>query len=172
MIGQDKNRQPRKLLVEIMAFCLMPNHFHLLVRQKQDKGISSFMQKLGTGYAMYFNQKYKRSGVLFQGKFKAVLIKNESHFIHLPYYIHCNPLDLAAPGWRERDIKDYKKAVRFLEQYRWSSHLDYMGRKNFPSVTQRDFLLKFFGGTEGYRKGIFSWLKSMELETMNRLTLE
>jgi len=166
------NREPRKLLVNILAFCLMPNHFHLLVQQIKENGVVRFMQKLGTGYTMYFNQKYERVGGLFQGRFKAVLVENEAHFIHLPYYIHCNPLDLAAPEWREREIKDYKKAMRFLENYRWSSHLDYMGKKNFPSVTQRDFLLEFFEGTKGYEKGISTWLETMELEEFNHLILE
>ena len=94
-------RRQRKLLVEILAFCLMPNHYHLLIRQRIDKGAVNFMQKLGTGYTNYFNKRYERVGSLFQGRFKAVLINKESHFIHLPYYIHLNPLDLEMPQWRE-----------------------------------------------------------------------
>ena len=64
-------KEPRKLLVDILVFTLMPNHFHMLLRQKRENGISRFMQKLGTGYSMYFNKKYERVGALFQGKFKA-----------------------------------------------------------------------------------------------------
>lgn len=87
-----KEKNPRKLLVEILVFCLMPNHFHLLLRQKQKNGIVKFMQKLGTGYTMYFNKKNERVGGLFQERFKAVVVKDEEHFIHLPFYIHTNPI--------------------------------------------------------------------------------
>lgn len=167
-----KKSKRRRLIVEVLAFCLMPNHFHLLVRQKKDGGITKFMRKLGVGYANYFNQKYKRTGTLFQGKYKAVLVNREAHFIHLPYYIHFNPLDLIMPEWRTEKIKDFQKAVKFLESYRWSSHLDYIGKKNFPSVTQREFLLKIFGGAENYQKEVKNWLKEMDLAEIEKLTLE
>ena len=172
-IGGQHSKQPRKLLVEILAFCLMPNHFHLLLRQKIDGGVSLFMQKLGTGYSMYFNQKYKRVGSLFQGRFKAVDIKNESHFIHIPYYIHLNPLDLITPEWRNRELKNFNEAINFLKKYRWSSYLDYIGQKNFPSVTQREFLLNFFGGSETYQKEMLRWLKDLDLnDEIKKITLE
>lgn len=165
-------RAPRKLLVKIIAFCLMPNHFHLLVEQNIDKGITHFMRKLGTGYTNYFNQKYERSGALFQGQFKAVVAKNQSHFIHLPYYIHFNPLDLVEPDWRNRKIKNYNQAVKFLRNYRWSSYLDYIGIKNFPSVTQREFLMKLYKDAEDYKKESFAWLKDLALDSLDKLTLE
>ena len=145
-------KEHRKTLINILAFCLMPNHFHLLLQQKKENGIVKFMQKLGTGYTMSFNQKYERSGSLFQGTYKAVLVEKDSHFIHLPYYIHSNSLDLKFPEWRNKEIKNHKEAMKFLENYRWSSFPDYIGRKNFPSITQREFLLEFFSGPEQYKK--------------------
>lgn len=166
------SRKPRKLLVEILTFCLMPNHFHLMLRQKVDGGITKFMRKLGTGYTNYFNQKYERSGVLFQGKYKLAHVTNQAHFIHLPYYIHFNPLDLAAPEWRERSLKNSNEAVKFLENYRWSSYLDYIGIKNFPSVTQREFLTKFFEGPQQYKKDSINWLKEISLKEIDSLLLE
>ena len=165
-------QQKRKLLVEILAFVVMPNHFHLLLRQIKENGISNFMHKLGTGYTMYFNQKYERAGSLFQGTYKAILVNQEAHFIHLPYYIHLNPLDLKFPEWRDREIKNYKQAMKFLENYRWSSFLDYIGKKNFPSVTQREFLNEFFEGPENYKKDVMKWLKEMDLEEIEDFTLE
>jgi len=165
-------QQKRKLLVEILAFVVMPNHFHLLLRQIKENGISNFMHKLGTGYTMYFNQKYERAGSLFQGTYKAILVNQEAHFIHLPYYIHFNPLDLKFPEWRDREIKNYKQAMKFLENYRWSSFLDYIGKKNFPSVTQREFLNEFFEGPENYKKDAMKWLKEMDLEEIEDFTLE
>ena len=115
------------------------------------------MQKLGTGYAGYFNKKYDRVGGLFQGRFKAVLINQDSHFIHLPYYIHLNPLDLINYGGSTSIV--WQKEMEFLENYRWSSFLDYIGKNNFPSVTQRDFLLEFFGGEKRYKEETIKWLK-------------
>ena len=165
-------REPRKLLVEILIFVLMPNHFHLLLKQKQEGGIIKFMQKLGTGYTMHFNQKYNRVGGLCQGRFKAVHIKNDAHFIHLPYYLHSNPLDLKFPEWRENEITSYKEAVKFLENYKWSSFADYIGKKNFPSVTSREFLLEFFGGPKNYKEDTMEWLKSINLEGIKDLMLE
>jgi putative transposase len=162
-------REPRKILVEILAFCLMPNHYHLLLRQKRENGIVNFMQKLGTGYTMYFNQKYNRVGGLLQGRFKAVIVNKEEYFIHLPYYIHLNPLDLIMSKWQEGRIKNFNKAIKFLENYRWSSYLDYIGKKNFPSVTQRGFLLEFFGGEKEYRKATKKWLKEIDLEKIGEI---
>jgi len=165
-------KQPRELLVDIYAFCIMPNHYHLLLSPKIEDGVVKFMRKLDIGYAKYFNQKYKRKGTLFESRYKSILIKHEPHFYHLPYYIHLNPLDLKFPEWRERKLKNYREAVKFLEGYRWSSHLDYLGKKNFPSVTNRQFLLEVFEGEKEYEKSIKQWLKDLELEGIKNLILE
>lgn len=155
------NKQ-RKLLVEILIFCLMPNHYHLLLKQLVDNGIIDFMKKVGTGFAMYFNTKYKRVGPLFQGRFKAVMVTKEAQFIHLPYYIHLNPLELVEPNWKERRIVNLNKSISFLNSYRWSSYLDYTGKKNFPSITKRDFLSKFFDGDQSYKKRTTEWLRELD----------
>jgi len=170
--SRNIKRRPRKLLVDIHAFCLMPNHYHLLVSPKVENGITKFMKKIDMGYAKYFNQKYDRRGALFEGRYKSVLIKTESHFIHLPYYIHLNPLDLVHREWRDRKLTDYKEALKFLNSYRWSSHLDYIGYKNFPSVTQRGFLAKFLDGADGYAASINEWLKDLDLTGVEGVRLE
>jgi putative transposase len=171
-IGGERKSKKRKLLVDIYAFCLMPNHYHLLLSPKAEGGISTFMRKLNVGYAKYFNQKYERTGALFEGRYKSVPVSNEKHFIHLPYYIHLNPLDLVLPEWRQRELKNYQVALDFLEKYRWSSFLDYTGKKNFPSVTQREFLSEFFGGPDNFRRDITKWLKEIDLESIKHLALE
>ncbi len=173
-IGSKKERKPRKLLVDLLAFTLMPNHYHLLIRPRNDDSLSGFMQKLNTGYTNYFNQKYRRAGALFSGKYKYVAIKSDQHFVHIPYYIHCNPLDLEKTNgnWRDRNIKSYEVALRFLNQYKWSSHQDYSGIKNFPSVTQREFLLEYFRGIEGYKQAIRQWLKDFDFESTKTIRLE
>lgn len=130
------------------------------------------MKKLNGGYAKYFNARHERTGTLFERRYKSVSTVSQAHFVHLPYYIHLNPLDLFAPEWREGELKDYKGSVRFLDSYRWSSHLDYLGEKNFPSLTSRDFLLKIFGGEKGYRKKINGYLKDLNLARVKGFTLE
>lgn len=167
-----EKRQKRKFLVKILIFCLMPNHYHLLLTPIVEGGITKFMRKLNIGYAKYFNQKYERVGALFQGRYKSIHIQNDSHFIRLPYYIHLNPLDLKFPEWRGGEIKNYKGAIKFLENYRWSSFLDYIGKKNFPSITQRDLLLEFFEGPENHKKETIKWLKEMDLKNIKEATLE
>ncbi|MBI2055776.1 MAG: transposase [Candidatus Sungbacteria bacterium] len=167
-----KKQKSRELLVEILAFSLMPNHYHLLLRPRFDDGIVRFMKKLNMGYSLYFNEKYVRSGALFQGRYKSILVTNERHFIYLPYYIHLNPLDLAAPEWRDHKLKNHQEAIQFLDSYRWSSHLDYAGKKNFPSVTQRDFLVQCFGNSIDYRQNLEQWLKELDLTPIKKIILE
>jgi putative transposase len=139
-VKERQGERQRDLLVHIHAFCLMPNHYHLLLSPVVENGISIFMRKLNMGYSKYFNDKYDRSGVLWQGVFKRKLIERDAHFMYVPYYIHLNPLDLKFPEWREGKIKDPKKALAYLETYRWSSYLDYIGKSNFPSVIYKSVL--------------------------------
>ncbi|MBL7045938.1 MAG: transposase [Parcubacteria group bacterium] len=165
-------RRSRKLLVKIHCFCLMPNHYHLLVSPVVENGVSLFMKKLNGGYAKYFNEKYDRSGALFQGKYKSVPIVSDAHFLYIPYYIHFNPLDLHMPEWREGKIRNIKKALEYLMSYRWSSHIDYSGGSNFRSVTQRDFFLDFFGGEPKYIKEVEKQLKGFDESQVSDAALE
>ncbi len=165
-------KRKRKLLIEILTFCLMPNHVHLLIKQVQDNGISKFMKKFG-GYALYYNKKYKRKGYLFQSRFRAVYIKNNEQFQTVFVYIHTNPVAIIFPRWKEKGIKDFKKAKNYIENYRWSSYPDYLGKKNFPSVTSRDFLKRIMGGPKDCRKFVNDWLKyKRELADFDNLSAE
>ncbi len=170
----NRLRRPRESLVETLCFCLMPNHYHLLLRQKVENGITEFMRKLGTGYTNYFNAKYDRVGPLFQGKFKAVHVHKEPHLLYLPHYIHLNPLDMYMPEWRDRKVKNIRGALGFLESYRWSSYLDYAGKSNFPSVTQRDFILKMYGNSTSidYCEEMQGWLNDFDLISLEGVTFE
>jgi len=167
----EKTRKvQRELLVYIHCFALMPNHYHLLLSPAVENGIPLFMKKLNAGYTKYFNNKNERTGTLWQGGYKSVPITADSHFNFIPFYIHFNPLDLYAPEWRHQFPAEPDKALAFLETYRWSSHRDYLGLKNFASVTYRDFFLELFGGTSRYRKRIQRELKGIVLQ--ESLTLE
>ena len=171
-IASRYNKKPRKLLVDVLAFVLMPNHYHLLLKPRYENSITNFMKKINIGYAKYFNEKYQRVGTLFQGRYKAIQIIKDSHFIHIPHYIHLNPLDLKFPEWRERKIKSHKEALRYIKNYRWSSFLDYIGIKNFPSVTQRNYLLDFFGNSSEVEKYTTDWLKDIEWQSLKHFSLE
>jgi putative transposase len=170
---RGQSSDTRDLLVEILNFVFIPNHIHLLLKQLKNNGITQFIRKFGTGYATYFNKKYNRKGHLFQGRFRAVHIQNEEQLKTVFVYIHTNSLSLIDPGWKERGIKDLKKAIKFLENYKWSSYPDYIGKKNFPSVTKRDFLLKIMGGENGCKKFVEAWIKyKKKLKDLNKIALE
>lgn len=163
--------KPREKLVEVICFCQMPNHFHLILKQLIEDGVSRFMHKLGTGYTMAFNIKHKRSGSLFQGRFKSVHIENETYLTHLSRYTHLNPTELIEPGWKEVGIKNWEEINESLENYRWSSYPDYIGRKNFPSITDRELLLSIFGNEQEYKKFVKQWL-AKDLANIEDLILE
>lgn len=147
----------RDKFVDVLCFCFMPNHIHLLIKQLKDDGITKFMRKAGTGYAKYFNSKYNRKGYVFQNRFRSVYIEDDDQFRTIFNYIHANPVSLIDPGWKEKGITKPKEAVKFLEEYKWSSYPDYIGRNNFPSVTERNFMSEFMGGVEECKIAIKDW---------------
>ena len=151
----------RDKLVEVLAFCLMPNHVHLLVKQLKDKGISKFMQKFGGGYASYFREKHPliKRGHFFSSTFNAVHIKDDNQLKTAFVYIHTNPIALIEPGWKEKGILNPREAIKFIENYKWSSYQDYLGKKNFPSMTERDFLLGVMGGENNCKSFVDDWLQ-------------
>lgn len=122
--------------IEFLAYCLMPNHFHLMLKQNSDYGISHFMSSVITKYVRYFNTRYKRIGPLFQGRYKAVRVTDEYQFTYLTKYIHRNPLDLAA----------FKDSPRRLSNYRYSSYGIYLHlfQQNWVSTSD---ILSYFSKT-------------------------
>ena len=121
---------------------------------------------------MYFNQKYERVGGLFQGRFKAMLIEKESHFLYLPHYIHLNPLDLRMPSWRDKKIKNVPRALTFLKSYRWSSYLDHIGKKNFPSIISSNLFKEFYGTPRVYRESLHEWVNDMDFADLSDVIIE
>lgn len=122
--------------IELFCFCLMLNHYHLLLRQKEKKDLEVFMRSLNTRYGIYFNKKYQRVGHLFQGRYKAVLITNEEHFLHAGRYIHLNPKEILPKG-------------KSLVSYPWSSYPFYVNNWRADWV-KKETVLSYFKNTKGY----------------------
>jgi len=159
-------------LVDIHGWCLMGNHYHLLLSERTEGGLVLFLRRLNVGYAKYFNERYDRSGTLFQGRTKKLHIDNDAYFLHILNYIHLNPLDTAGgkENWREGTITDPDKALEILNSYRWSSYLDYGGTKNFPSVLTTSFFNDVFEGR--YQKQLEEYLKDIAENPIQHLQLE
>ncbi len=166
IVSPSIQNKRRKRLVQIHGWCLMKNHYHLLLSGLIENGISLFLRKLNVGYAKSFNEKYDRVGTLFQGRTKKILIERDAHFNYILHYIHLNPLDYS-PGaelWRERahdGIMSAKRALEYLGQYRWSSYSDYTGKKNFPSILTTSF---FRGALGDYEKSLSAYLSDAEAD--------
>lgn len=133
-------------IVDIHGWCLMDNHYHLLLSERVEGGITMFLRKLNIGYAKYFNDRYHRSGGLFQGRTKKKHIDNDAYFLHILNYIHLNPLDRTKKfsNWRTREIPNPDDAVKVLKQYRWSSYLDYCEQQNFDSLLTKNVFMDTF----------------------------
>lgn len=151
--GRESVQHP---LVAILCFCLMPNHFHLLLKQLQDGGIEKFLRKITTGYANYFNTINQRRGVVFQGRFKSVLIESDAQLLHISRYIHLNVLDLCAPEWREGKVENWEAAKKHLENYPWSSYPIFIGQKK-SDFCQPEILEKIFPKTGEYENFVRQW---------------
>ena len=115
-----------KPLVSVLSYCLMPNHFHLILYEHREGGISKFMGKLLTAYSMYFNTKYERSGPLFTRPFRSEHINNESQYMYIFSYVHLNPISIFDKEWKENGVKNKRGAEKFLRSYRYSSYLDFL----------------------------------------------
>lgn len=114
-------------LVAIAAYTLMSNHFHLLIREIEEDGISAFMQKIGIAYTMYFNIKHERNGNLFVKPFRSRHIDNDEYLKYVAQYIHLNPAELFEPEWKNGRVKNISSLRKYLESYQWSSLPDYYG---------------------------------------------
>jgi len=151
-------------IVDIGVYCLMPNHFHLLVREKQENGISLFMQKLTTAYTMYFNKKYERTGGLFEGSFLARHADTDKYLKYLFSYIHLNPVKIIDPKWKENGITNRPAAKKYLAQYKYSSYLDYIGTKRKEvKILNKTAFPKYFLNFKEFKQFIDEWLFFKEI---------
>ncbi len=165
-------QKERKPLIRIMVDCLMPNHFHLLLEEIQDNGISRFMHKLGVGYTKYFNKKYERVGGLFQGTFKAASVEKDIYLQYLVAYINViNPGQLIEPELKEHGIKDIEAVIKFAEEYPWSTNQEYSGRRN-SLIIDKGILADIFSTPAVYQEFVRSVLLNRKYNEAGRLFLE
>lgn len=158
-------RRERKELVDVLCWVVIPNHCHILAQEKIDRGASVFSKKVFGGHTKYMNEKYKRSGVLFQGRSKIIKIERDQHFFHLPFYIMANLIESIEPKWKERGIKNIEKVITFLENSRWSSFPDLVGKENLPLLVNRGLFYDIFGtNKKKFEKNFISWLKNYKKE--------
>lgn len=145
--------KPRRALTEILAFALMPNHYHLILRETAKAGISEFMKKLG-GYTTYFNNQYQRVGPLFQSRYKAVEVSTDEQAKVLFNYVHANPLGTTA------NATEIPLQLKQLLNYKSCSYVDYFGHAGTsrPFVSQ-SYYLGLFGSRTAARESVSSWLK-------------
>lgn len=152
--------QKNEKLVEFIAFCIMPNHFHFLVKQLKPNGISKFISNFTNSYTRYFNTKHERKGHLFEGLFKAVLIESDEQLIHLSRYIHLNP------------VVSFIIKQEELENYSWSSLPEYL-RLNNENLCSKELVMSMFPSLEDYKKFVTDQIKyAQELEKIKHFILE
>jgi len=151
----------KKFLVEILAYCLMSNHVHLLLKQVGDKGISLFMSNLTNSYTRYFNTKNERKGSLFQGKFKAVLVESDEQLLHVSRYIHLNP-------YTSYVVKNLKETAN----YPYSSFEEYLN-PNLKGFCEKEIILSNFKSGSKYKEFVFDQADyQRRLEQLKNLQLE
>lgn len=153
-IGETFDQE--ETIVNIGAYCLMPNHFHILVREKTEGGISKYMLKLMTGYSMYFNKKYKRTGKLYEGVFKSSYIDKDNYLKYIYSYIHLNPAKLIDRGWKEDKNNNSIKLLNYVFSYRYSSIKEYENNE-FKIVNLSGFP-NYFKNPKEHKKELLEWL--------------
>lgn len=157
----DRLDRKRKFIIDIIAFSLMPNHFHFLLKQTQDNGISKFMSNLTNSYTRYFNTKNKRVGPLLQGKFKAIRIETDEQLIHVSRYIHLQ----AYSSYLVKTIKE-------LVNYPYSSLPEYLNPKKSHQC-QKKIVLANFKNIQSYKKFVFDQADyQRSLQEIKHLALE
>lgn len=152
-------QQPVRPLVDVIAFCLMDNHFHLILRQREERGISTYLSRVQNSYARYFNTKNDRVGPMFQGRFQAVLVNRDAQLLHLTRYQHLNPV--------------VARLVERPEDYRWSSYASHYLKDHHDRLCQPRLVLDMIGSTGLYRKFVEDYADyARSIHDLKQLLLE
>lgn len=157
----DGLRKENKKLMDTICFCLMPNHFHFLLKQREENGISKFMANFQNSITRYLNTKYKKFGPIFQGQFKAVRIEDEEQLLHVSRYIHLNPYT----SYIVKNIDD-------LSGYPWSSFPEFIEAKD-RSISSNSIILSNFKTRGDYKQFVFDQANyQRQLNVIRHLLLE
>lgn len=171
-VGWPKDWPGREPLVKILCYCLMPNHFHLLLQEIREGGVSKFMQKLGIGYTNYFNLKHKETGKVFQGAYKSRTVKeNQFYLEHLSVYIQVKNVLELFPGGTEEALKNIDKALEFAEIYKFSSFPDFIGKRN-SLIIDKGIFEEIFSTPESYKKFAREIIESRKYNILEELKID
>jgi putative transposase len=155
-------------IVSIGAWVLMPNHFHILIKEKVPGGISKFMAKFSTGYTMFFNQKNFRTGALFQGRFKIRHIDSDRYLKYIYSYIHLNPISIVDKGWKKKQIENIAEARRFVRDFQYSSYRDYIGDlRDMNRILDRGAFPDYFETIDKFESMMDFWMNNSERSLIN-----
>ena len=138
-----------KYKISIIGYCLMPNHYHLLIRQDASNGISEFMRDVFNSYVQAVNLQQRRKGTLFQGRFRHIQIEKDEHILHLCRYIHLNPVKAGL--------------TKLPEEWLYSNYLDWIGERK-GILTDRSFMKDNFGNSTNYREFVMDYLQEKKAE--------
>ncbi|MDP3957280.1 MAG: transposase [bacterium] len=145
--GKKNERERDKQLVNIVAYCLNPNHYHFILEQVAKKGIEKYMQRLGTGYSKYFNNKHERSGSLFEGKFQAIHIDSNEYLLHVSVYVNLND---RVHGFGSRASKYHGEAV-IKSRSSWDEYMGDTNKEKKEKLCTKDNVLGQFKNTKEYK---------------------
>lgn len=166
VMGMDQQKKLKKAIfdfpqiVQVLSYCFMPNHFHFLLKQTKDNGISKFLSQFQNSYTRFFNTKHERTGPLFNNQFKAVLIETEEQLVHVSRYIHLNPFTSAIVG-----------NVKELSKYYWSSYLEYVDQRGF--VCDKEVVMAGFKNSRAYQQFVIDNADyQKKLESIKHLLIE
>ena len=150
-------------LVAIGAYSLMPNHFHILLTTTVENGVSDFVQKVSTGYAMYFNKRHHRTGSLFEGKFKARHVDTDEYLKYLFSYIHLNPLKIRYPEWKEH-VHSSIELLNEAKVFPFSSYQDYVhDMRNEAMILHKERFPDYFNDPASWDREMMEWITYGEL---------
>ncbi len=147
----------REQFVSIVSWTLLPNHYHFLLRQEQDGGISKFLHKVNKAYSWSYNHANDRKGTMFEGRFYAKHINNEAYFEYIILYIHLNILDLTGHSWRDGIVTNWFDALNMMDHYPWSSHTFFRGFGQTLPIVNAELANKMFRSTHDYTQALQLW---------------
>jgi len=137
--------------LSLIVYCLMPNHYHFIIRQESEGGVSEFIRDVFNTYTQAVNRQQHRKGTLFQGRFRHIHIEKDEHILHLCRYIHLNPVKAGL--------------VTLPEQWQYSNYPDWIGERD-GTLTDRSFMLDNFGSSRNYREFVMDYLQAKTAEKL------